>query len=109
MLIGLPGGLEGGNVVVVVEEGCLAGGLEGGPVAADDAVVGDDGLEDAAVVVGAVGVLGRENNVAALVADKVFVVGGNQQAFARAEPPRAAVIGQIEFPTLPRHGVNPVA
>ena len=109
MLIGLPGGLEGGNVVVVVEEGCLAGGLEGGPVAADDAVVGDDGLEDAAVVVGAVGVLGRENNVAALVADEVFVVGRDQEVFALAETMRAAVICQVEFPTLPFHGMNPVA
>ena len=92
-MIGLPGGLEGGNVVAVVEEGCLAGGLEGGPVAADDAIVGDDGLEDAAVVVGAVGVLWRENDVAALVADEVFVVGRNQEVFALAEATGAAIVG----------------
>ena len=40
MLVGLPGGVEGGCVVVVVEEGCLEGGFEGCPVAANDAVMG---------------------------------------------------------------------
>ena len=92
-MIGLPGGVEDGRIVAGIEEGCLAGGLEGGPVAADDAVTGDDGLEDAAVVVGAVGVLGREDDIAALVADEVFVVGRNQEVSVLAETSGAAIVG----------------
>ena len=45
--------------MVAGEEIGMAVGLEGCPVAADDAVVGDDGLEDAAIVVGVVAVLWR--------------------------------------------------
>ena len=41
-----------GDVESIIEERCLKSILEGCPVAADDAVVGDDGLEDATVVVG---------------------------------------------------------
>ena len=100
MVVGLPGGVEGGCVVVVVEEGGLAGGFEGCPVAANDAVVGNDGLENAAVVVGAMGVLPREDNVAALVADEVFIVGGNEQKPALPEPPCAAMVSEVEVPAL---------
>ena len=96
----MPGFFDGGCGGGIVEEGGLAGGLEGGPVAADDAVMGDDGLEDAAVVVGAVGVLLGEDNVAALVADEVFIVGRNQEVFAFAETAGAAVVGQVEIAAL---------
>ena len=40
-----------GDVESIIEERRLKSILEGCPVAADDAVVGDDGLEDATVVV----------------------------------------------------------
>ena len=43
--------------------------LERGPVTADETVVGDDGLEDAPVVVRAVLVLRRQHNIATLVTD----------------------------------------
>ena len=72
--------------------------LEGGPVAADETVVGDDGLEDAPVVVRAVLVLRRQHDVATLVADQVLVVRRDQQVLSFAESSRAAVVGQIEFP-----------
>ena len=72
--------------------------LEGCPVAADETVVGDDGLEDAPVVVRTVLVLGRQHDVATLVADQVLVVGRNQQVLSFAEASRATVFGQIEFP-----------
>ena len=70
------------------------------PVAADDAVVGDDGLEDAAVVVGLVAVIGRKDDVAALIADEVFVVRRNQEIFSFAETSGAAIVRQIKFPAL---------
>ena len=54
------------------EEFRLAVFLERRPVATNDAIVGDDGLEDAAVVVGFVFVVRRKDNVAALVADEIF-------------------------------------
>ena len=95
--------------MAVVEECCLAGGLEGGPVAADDAIVGDDGLEDATIVMGAVAVFGWQDDVTAFVADEIFVVWRYQQIFALAETMRAAIIRQVELPTLPFHGMNPVA
>ena len=100
MVVGLPGGVEGGCVMVGIEEGGLAGGFEGCPVAANDAVVGNDGLEDAAVVVGAVGVLPREHDVATLVADEVFIVGGDEQKLALAETPCAAMVSEVEVPAL---------
>ena len=71
----------------------LAFVLERSPVAADDAVFGDDGLEDAAVVVGTMLVFGVEHDVAALIADEVFVIGRNQQVFALAETSGAAIVG----------------
>lgn len=72
--------------------------FERSPVAADEAVVGDDGLEDAPVVVRAVLMLRRQHDVAALVADQILVVGRNQQILPFAETPRATVVSQIEFP-----------
>ena len=72
------------------------------PVATNDAIVGDDGLEDAAVVVGFVFVVRREDNVTAFISDEVFVVGRNQEVFAFAETSGAAIVGQIEFPALLR-------
>ena len=94
--------------MVSVKELNLAVSLKGRPVATDDAVMGDDGLEDAAVVVGAVGVLGWQDDVAALVADEVFVIGRNQEVFALAESARAAIISKIKLTASPFHGVNPV-
>ena len=108
-MIGLPSGLQSAIVAGAIEELRLAIVPERCPVAADDAVMGNDGLEDAAIVVGAVGMLRRKHDVAALVADEVFVVGRNQQVFALAETPYATVIRQIELPTLPLHGMNRVA
>ena len=72
--------------------------LERCPVAANEAVVGDDGLEDAPVVVSAMLVLWRQHDVATLIADQVLVVGWNQQVLPFAETPRATVVGQIEIP-----------
>ena len=72
--------------------------LERGPIAANKAVVGDDGLEDAPVVMRAVLMLGRQHDIAALVADQILVVGRNQQILPFAEAPRATVVSQIEFP-----------
>ena len=74
--------------------------LERCPVAANDAIMGDDWLEDAAVVVGFVFVVRRKDNVAALVADEVFVVRRNQKVFPLAETTCAAIVCQIEFPAL---------
>ena len=83
--------------------------LEGRPVAADGSVVGDDGLEDAAVVMGVMPVLGREYNVTGLIADEVFVVGRNQEELAFSEASRSAIVGQIELPTLPLFNVDGIA
>ena len=83
--------------------------LEGRPVAEDGSVVGDDGLEDAAVVMGVMPVLGREYNVTGLIADEVFVVGRNQEELAFSEASRSAIVGQIELPAFPLLHVNAVA
>ena len=63
--------------MLVKEKVCLAIVFEGRPVATDDAVLGDDGLEDAAVVVGTMAVFWGEDDVATLITNKVFVVRGN--------------------------------
>ena len=57
----------------VFEELDGAVGSGGRPVADDFTVEGDDGVEDAALVVGVVGAVGVEDDIAALVADQVFV------------------------------------
>lgn len=100
VLVGLPFCLQVGRVIAFKENG-LAVGLERCPVAADDAVVGDNGLEDAAVVVGAVPVLLWEHDVAALVTDQVFIVGRNQQKLTFPETSCAAIICQVEFTAFP--------
>ena len=74
-----------GSAVLPCKERRLAVVLEGRPVAADSAVVGDNGLENTAVVVGMMPVFGREHDVAGLVADEIFVVGRNQQGLAFSE------------------------
>ena len=74
-----------GSAALPCKELRLAVVLEGRPVAADSAVVGDNGLENTAVVVGMMPVFGREHDVAGLVADEVFVVGRNQQGLAFSE------------------------
>ena len=53
--------------------------FEGRPVAADDAVAGDDGLEDTAIVVGTVSMFWWQYNVTGLIANKIFVVWWNQE------------------------------
>ena len=83
------------------KEICLAIVLEGRPVAADDAVLGNDGLEDAAVVVGMVAVFWGEDDVARLITNKVFVVRRNQKVIALAETTGATVFSKVIFTALP--------
>lgn len=83
------------------EEVWQAIAFEGRPVATDDAVLGDDGLEDATVVVGTVAVFWREDDVATLITNKVFVVRGNQEVVALAEAASTAVVCEIKFVALP--------
>ena len=68
------------------------------PVAAYYAVAGDDGLENAAVVVRLVAEFRRKHYVAAFVADKVFVVGRDEKAPTFAETACATIIGIIKIP-----------
>ena len=63
----------------------LARILKGCPVATYNAVVRNDGLEDTAVVMGTMPVLWRKHDIPALIADKVFVVGRNQEELALPE------------------------
>ena len=74
--------------------------FKGCPVATNDAIFSNHWLEDAAVVVGLVFVVGQKDNVSALIADKIFIVRWNQEVFPFAETTGAAIIGQIEFPAL---------
>ena len=87
-------------VMVSHEELHLNVFFKGRPVAADDAIMGNHWLENAAVVVSLVFVVGRQYNVAAFVADEVFVVRWNQEVFPFAETTGATIVGQIEFPAL---------
>ena len=95
--------------MIAVEKLRLANLLKWRPVATNDAVVGDDGLEDAAIVVGVVTVLGREHNVATLITDKEFIVRGNQEELIFPKTPCAAIIGQIEVATFPPFDVDGAA
>ena len=88
---------------------CLTVILERRPVAAYCSVVGDDRLEDAAVVVGMMAVLRREHNVTGLIADEIFVIGRNQQKLTLSEASRAAIVGQIEHSILPLFNVDGIA
>ena len=90
-----------GNGCGRVEEGGLIAWFEWRPVAADYAVVGDDRLEDAAVVVGLVAVFRWKDNITALVADQIFVVWRNQKKLAAAETSGAAVIGEEKVTAIP--------
>ena len=81
-----------------IEECGFAGILERRPIAANRAIVGHDGLENATVVVGTVPVLFREHDVAALVADEELIVGRDQQEATTPETARAASAGQVELP-----------
>ena len=62
--------------------------------------MGDDRLEDAAVVVCFVAKIGREDDVAALVSDEVFIIRWNQEIVAFAETSGAAIVGEIIFPAF---------
>ncbi len=84
----------------LVEEGGLIAWFEWRPVAADDAVVGDDGLEDAAVVVGFVAMFLGQDYVSALVANQIFIVWRNKKVFAMAEASCAAVVGKVEITAI---------
>ena len=79
--------------MIAIEKLHLTIFLKGSPVAANDAVVGNDRLEDAAVVVGTVTVLGREHDIPTLVTDKVFVVRWDQKELVFPETSCAALIG----------------
>ena len=89
-----------GNWCGLVEEGSLIAWFERSPVAADDAVVGDDGLEDAAVVVGLVTMFLGQDYVSALVANQIFIVRRNKKIFALAEASCAAVVGKVEITAI---------
>jgi len=95
-----------GSAALPCKELRLAVVLEGRPVAADGAVVGDNGLEDTAVVVGVMPVLRREYYVSGLIANEVFVVGRNQKKLAFSETACAAIVGQIEHSILPLFNVD---
>ena len=97
------------DVESIIEERRLKCILEGCPVAADDAVVGNDGLEDATVVVGTMPMLRRKHNFATLVADEVFVVGRNQEEPAPSESACSAIIGHVEFVSFMFFQMNRVA
>ena len=73
----------------------LARILKGCPVATYNAVVRNNGLEDAAVVMGQVPVLRWKHNVPALIADEVFVVRRNQKKPALSETSCAAIFRQV--------------
>ena len=89
-----------GNWCGLVEEGGLIAWFEWSPVAADDAVVGDDGLEDAAVVVGFVAMFLGQDYVSALVANQIFIVWRNKKVFALAEASSSAVVGKVEITAI---------
>ena len=98
-----------GDVESIIEERRLKSILEGCPVAADDAVVGDDGLEDATVVVGTMPMHGRKHYFTTLVADEVFVVGRNKEEPAPSESACSAIIGHVEFVSLMFFQMNRIA
>ena len=88
-------------VVPILEERHFTTPFEGRPVATDDSVMSNDGLEDATVVVGVVSMLSWEHNVTAFVGNEVFIIGRDQQEFSLSESSCAAIVCQVEFPTLP--------
>ena len=99
----------GGEGSGVVEEGEAAVPGGGGPVADDVAVQGHDRVEDTGVVVGVMGVVGMEDDVAALVADEVFVEGREEEDGAPAEAAGAGVRMDVEVASMPAFGAELVA
>ena len=89
-----------GNGCGLVEEGSLIAWFERCPVATDDAVVGDDGLEDTTVVVGLVAMFLGQDYVSALVANQIFIVWRNKKVFALAEASSSAVVGKVEITAI---------
>ena len=73
----------------------------GGPVADDLAVKGDYGLEYSVVAVGFAGMLGRKDDVTALVADEIFIVRCDQVNRSGAETSGAAGFVNIELTASP--------
>ena len=96
-------------MVCVFKEGGLAIFLEGGPVAADGAVVCNDGLENATVVVRPVPVLRGQDYIPALIADEVFIVGGYEEELAFSEASGAAVVREVEVPAFPSFCMNGIS
>jgi hypothetical protein len=86
------------SLMLTHEERCLLILPERRPIPANDAVMSNDRLEDAAVVMGFVFIVWQKDDVAALVTDEVFVIRRNQKVFAFTETSGAAIGGQIEFP-----------
>ena len=72
-LVGVPFGLQI-RIVVAKEKRWLRTILIWSPVSANYTIVNDNGLEDTIVVMGFVLVFGWQHNVAALVANQVFIV-----------------------------------
>ena len=89
----------------------VAVGAERRPIAADNAVAGDDGLEDAAIVMSAMTVGRGKGYMAAfaLVADEIFVVGRNEKVVPTTEAACAAVVSDVELATFPFDKVEIVA
>ena len=69
----------------------------------------DDGLENAAVVVGMMTMLWRKYDVTRLIAYEIFVVWGYQQELALLETSCAAIVCQVELPAFPFLHVDRVA
>ena len=102
--IGCESGSEGifrnGKVILEYFKAAVLGGR--GPVADDLAVKGDDGLEYSVVTVGFVGMLGRKDDVTALVADEIFIIRRDQMNRSGAESSGAAGFVNIELTAFPR-------
>lgn len=91
------------------KECCLQRFAKWTPVAADDAVVCYNGIEDARVVVRKMAMCGVKHQVAALVTNQIFVVGWNEQAFAVAVSVCTATVEDIECAFAKMLGVQLVA
>ena len=80
-----------------------AAGLGGrGPVADDLAVKGDYGLEYSVVAVGFAGMLGRKDDITALVADEIFIIRSDKMNRSGAESSGAGGFVNIELTAFPR-------
>ena len=79
--------------------GDFAGG--GVPIADDFTVLEEHRPEDTAVVVGAVAVVGMEGDVAAFVADEVFVVRRKKMRATASESADSAVLMKVKIQTFP--------